>query len=727
MSNFVATTRLLVLSAARSVTSHRTKSLIVGFILMFGTALLVLGTSLLDSVEHSMQKTVTESLAGHLQVYSSDAENKLALFGDVFFGGDDIGEIEDFAEIRKSLEELDNVAAVVPMGMTQARFVMGNRIDEVISELRDAVDQAGRSGDWSEVDVLGEQVREMAKDLKAQNVARLEIASEPATYQANIDALDRVLSEAFWQQAMRQSPRESLLYLDTEMAPLANDGNLVFMRVLGTDPDKFAKYFDRFRIVKGQMIPRGEHGLLVSEQAYDRWLKNPVAHRLDRLKDKIHDDERVIATDTLLQSDVKRLVQQYRQVIFGLPPQDIARITQRIQKFLNSDADDNKKLIKEFLNVNDANFDARYDFFYAELAPLMRMYEFGIGEVITLQAFTDQGFPQSANVKVWGTFEFQGLEDSDMAGSVNIIDLPTFRTLYGVMTPEARAELEKIRAEVGVEDIRRDDAEGALFGGGAVVMDEDSEVERDTDQSDTGEAQPVEDQEANTPAKTADDTTTSANTSDRSKAIQLARDDTYDPGQLTRGLARNAAIILKDPTQLEATRAAIETLSKKQNLGLTVLDWQEAAGIVGQFVIVVRLVLYVAISIIFLVALVIINNSMVMATVERTNEIGTMRAIGAQRWYVMALFLLETLILGLISGIVGCALGAGTILVLNSVGIPATTDFLHFLFAGDRLYPTLSAGNMLWGLVAILLVSLLSTLYPARMATRIQPIVAMRQ
>ncbi|MFW6053957.1 MAG: hypothetical protein ACOC9J_04015, partial [Persicimonas sp.] len=70
MSNLLSTFRLLVLTAARSVVSHRMKSLIVGFILMFGTALLVVGTSLLDSVEESMQRTVTQSLAGHLQVYS---------------------------------------------------------------------------------------------------------------------------------------------------------------------------------------------------------------------------------------------------------------------------------------------------------------------------------------------------------------------------------------------------------------------------------------------------------------------------------------------------------------------------------------------------------------------------------------------------------------------------------------------------------------------------------
>lgn len=727
MNNFIATTRLLILSAARSVFSHRMKSLIVGFILMFGTALLVLGTSLLDSVEHSMQKTVTESLAGHLQVYSSEAENQLALFGDVFFGGDDIGEIEDFAKVRETIEGLDNVKAVVPMGMTQARFVMGNRIDEVISELRDAVDQAGQSDDWSEVDALAEQVRGMAEDLKAENVARLDIASDPTVYQAHIDALDRVLSDDFWQREMRAEPREALLYLDTEMAPLANDGNLVFMRVMGTDPQKFATYFDRFRIVRGEMIPEGQHGVLVSEQAYDRWLKNPVARRMDRLEHELNYNERTLATDTVLQSAVKRLTRQWRQVIFGLPPEDVARITQRIQRFMKSDTDDNEALITSFLEVTDDNFDARYAFFYAEIAPLMRLYEFKVGELITLQAFTAQGFPQSANVKVWGTFEFKGLEDSDMAGSVNIIDLPTFRRLYGVMTPEARAEFEAIRAEVGVADIRRDDAEGALFGGDDSVMDDfgfdDAEPFAEADEEVPAQTPPGELPAENTPA--ADPPQVDAPSAD--EPIELADNNTYDPAQLSGGLARNAAIILKNPMLLEESRAAIQELNREQGLGLNVLDWQEAAGIVGQFVIVIRLVLYVAIGIIFLVALVIINNSMVMATVERTSEIGTMRAIGAQRWYVMALFLLETLILGLISGLIGCALGAGTILLFNTIGIPATTDFLRFLFAGDRLYPTLSAGNMFWALFAILLVSLLSTLYPARMATRIQPIVAMRQ
>lgn len=719
MGQLLATSRLLVITAARSVLSHRTKSLIVGFILMFGTALLVIGTSLLDSVQESMMKTVTESLAGDLQVYSADAAEQLALFGDVIFGGDDIAEIENFEQISAPIEALENVEAVVPMGILQSRFVMGNRIDEVLGELRQAVDQE----DSSQVARLQDQVKEMARALRDENMARIEIASDPAEYEANVAALERALSDKFWAQDLPEDPSEALQFLDTDMAPLASDGQLIFMRVLGTDPQKFARFFERFRVIEGEQIPPGEHGVLISHQAYDKWLKNRVAYALDSIRVELNKEQRRIADDELLQNDVKRMVEQYRRVIFGLTSAEVAEIVERLRAFLGSDSADEKELLQEFLSVTDANFEARYAYFYEQIAPLIQLHEFEVGDVITLQSFTNRGFPQSANVKVWGTFGFQGLEETDLAGSVNIVDLPTFRTLYGVMSAEAQAELDALRESVGLEDIARDDAEAALFGG------DDSAFEFEDESSFGGDEDP-----AARADELGDDALAEEEEEEPGAPVELAPapprrsyKEGYNPEELSRGLVRSAAVILKDPTKLAETRQAIETLNVEQGLNLNVLDWQEAAGIIGQFVIVIRLVLYVAITIIFLVALVIINNSMVMATVERTAEIGTMRAIGAQRWYVMALFMLETLILGAISGLVGCALGAGTIFGFQRWGIPATTDFLHFLFAGSRLYPTLSLGNLVWALAAMLAVSLLSTLYPARLATRIQPIVAMRQ
>ena len=104
-----------------------------------------------------------------------------------------------------------------------------------------------------------------------------------------------------------------------------------------------------------------------------------------------------------------------------------------------------------------------------------------------------------------------------------------------------------------------------------------------------------------------------------------------------------------------------------------------------------------------------------------------MRAIGAQRSTVTLMVFTETVILGLVAGGVGAALGAGVVSWLGVVGIPAgTTDVLVLLFAGPRLYPSFGVSNLVVGLVVILLVSLVSTLYPARIAARVQPVVAMQ-
>jgi ABC-type lipoprotein release transport system permease subunit len=184
-------------------------------------------------------------------------------------------------------------------------------------------------------------------------------------------------------------------------------------------------------------------------------------------------------------------------------------------------------------------------------------------------------------------------------------------------------------------------------------------------------------------------------------------------------------VLLDDPSKTPDTMLAIEQLNATQKLGIQAIDWQAASGLVGQLILVIRLILYTAIFIIFLVALVIINNSMVMATMERVAEIGTMRAIGAQRSTVLALTILEALMLCGIAGTLGGLLGIGLVALLGSSGIPAQNDVMVFVFGGPALHPTVGMGNVLFAVVTILIVSLFSTLYPAIVATRVQPVVAM--
>jgi len=161
-------------------------------------------------------------------------------------------------------------------------------------------------------------------------------------------------------------------------------------------------------------------------------------------------------------------------------------------------------------------------------------------------------------------------------------------------------------------------------------------------------------------------------------------------------------------------------------LGLKVMDWQAASGLVGQTVSLFRMVLYTAVLIIFAVALVIINNAMVMATLQRVREIGTMRAIGAQRRFVTAMLLVETAAVSLLFGAAGAALGAAVIWFIRAIGgIPAGNDQLYFFFSGPALLPTLGTTSVAVSLALVLVVSVLSGFYPALIAMKVAPVEAM--
>lgn len=685
--------RILATISLRSLAAHRIKSLLVGGILFFGTFLVVTGGALLDSVEASMAKSITSSLSGHLQVYSADAEDPLALFGS--FGGatEDIGEIPDYPAVERALLEVDGVRAVVPMGISIATVYGGNEIDKVLADLRAAVAR----GDADAVAVLSERVRRIADTIREDYDVRAEIANDPARVAADKEALTTATSDAFW-QGFGDEPLPALDFLDARIAPLAADARFVYLRILGTDPDKFTASFDRFRIVDGEPIPPGHRGILLAKRTYEDFIKNIVARELDAIRDEVANGAR-IADDTLLQERIARNARQYQRIAFQLSPRDAAVVEDKLRALMPGVQGDLTALLQAFLTVDDSNLDARYRFFYDEIAPRIRLYELPVGETITLKAFTKTGYPRSVNVRVYGTYTFEGLEKSDLAGAANLTDLVTWRELYGKMSEAQVAELAQIREQVGVKDVDRDDAEAALFGGG------DSPVVAD--------AAPANDAFAALEATT-------------DGPLRAVDSDTYTPEQLREGLALNAAVLLDDPARIDEVRAAIEDRVARDGLGLQVVDWQEASGIVGQFVVVMRAVLYTAIFVIFLVALVIINNAMVMATLERTPEIGTMRAIGAQRGFVMAMFLIETLVLGLLAGGLGAAAGAAFVTWLGQVGIPAPSEVLVVLFAGPRLFPSVGVGNLTFGIAVIVVVSVLSTLYPALVAARVAPVVAMQ-
>jgi ABC-type lipoprotein release transport system permease subunit len=685
---------LLLGLAIRNVFARKAKSLIVGSIIFFGTMLVVLGDALLDSVEQSMARSVVNSLSGHLQVYSADAKDALDLFPAMSLFDYDYGVITSFSRLQEVLLRHANVQAVIPMGPEKAMMTIGNDLDRNLARLREAV----RQQDRGEIEAVAAHVRRQAELLQQDYVNLEKLAARQEYLRENQEQLARAVSDEFW-AGFDTDPLAALEFLENRIAPLSYDAKQTFMFYLGTDLERFPKYFDLFEVVKGEMVPPGKRGFMFSETFYEQQVKHPVATVLDELRKALHDKGKSLSEDKFLRDLVEVVSRQYKRITYQLYPAQAEELEIKLRALLR-DADSSlSELVEEFLRVNDANFDERYLFFNEHIAPLLALYDIPVGDVLTIKTFTKSGYLKSVNVKVYGTFRFKGLEGSDITGIYSLMDLMTFRDLYGYMTEEKLREIEEIRRQFDVVDVDRTSAEDALFG-------EDSEL---VTAGDEGEG-----------------FATDFEIGPMEERYEELFERVYSREELEDGVIVNAAVILKDASRLEQSRQELQALLEEEGLGLKVVDWQTAAGLVGQYITMVRIVLYVAIFIIFTVALVIINNSMVMATLERIGEIGTMRAIGAGRSFVLAMFLLETLALGLITGGLGALGGAGLILYWNNIGLPAPNEFFIFFFGGPRLFPEVGLANLGFGLVVILVVSIISTLYPALIATRVQPVEAMQ-
>lgn len=183
---------------------------------------------------------------------------------------------------------------------------------------------------------------------------------------------------------------------------------------------------------------------------------------------------------------------------------------------------------------------------------------------------------------------------------------------------------------------------------------------------------------------------------------------------------------LDDPTQTKATVAGLNAWFATEGLSLAAGDWQKAAGPYAQSVDVLRIVFTVAIVILAIVAIIIIMNTLVVSIIERTGEIGTMRALGGGRGFVRKLFAAETVTLSVVFGFIGIILAFIAAAIINAIGFEASNQFLEILFGGKVLHAVINPLALLGSLAVIISVGLVASIYPVSVALRIQPVRAMQ-
>jgi ABC-type lipoprotein release transport system permease subunit len=705
---FFDTLKVVAQIAIRNLFANRIKTFIVGGIITFGAFIIVIGTSLLDSVDQSMSRSITGSIAGDIQVYSAESKETLDVFGGFGPGGNDIAPLADFAQVRRTLNTVPNVAAVVPMGIDTATVTAGNSVDQVLAKLREitAKIQNGDKSATTAVEYASQKdhVRQIVRVLHGDFENIKKVRTDAADVAEDQAFVQKANSEEFWRDFDRD-PYASLEFLENRIASLVSDADMLFLRYIGTDPAEFRRTFDRMTIVQGEPIPEGKRGFLFSNYVYEEQVKLRTARTLDKVKVARDNRKERIAKEPELQRMIKENANNGQEILLQLDGAKTALFRSKLGALLHSQQTDVGQLLVEFLTMNDDNFEARYQFYYQQLAPSLQLYKVRVGDTLTIKAYTRSGYVQSANLHVYGIFAFKGLEKSPQAGAMNMMDLVSFRELYGYLTADREREIRDLRAKSGATDIQRENADSQLF---AAAAKDDSTT------SDTAAR--------TNSASLADELAQIAGSRQRGEAM----DAPYDPTQLEQGVILNAAVFLKDSRKLDGTLSAIESAAARDKVPLKALSWQNAVGITGQFTVLMRAVLYTAVIIIFLVALIIINNALVMATLERVREFGTLRAIGAQRRFIWNMLVTESIVTGLLFGAVGVLLGAIVVSCFGRFGIPAWNDIVTFFFSGPRLYPELSTKNMGLAMKIVLFVSVVSSAYPGWLAMRVSPRQAMQ-
>jgi lipoprotein-releasing system permease protein len=156
------------------------------------------------------------------------------------------------------------------------------------------------------------------------------------------------------------------------------------------------------------------------------------------------------------------------------------------------------------------------------------------------------------------------------------------------------------------------------------------------------------------------------------------------------------------------------------------LDWTRSHGHLFNDIQLVRLVMFIVLVLVIAVASFNIVSTLIMAVNEKKSDIAILKTMGAKSSTIMASFMFQ----GLMNGIVGCLLGAslGILISLNLTDIiraieaGLSVDFLSAeVYFIDFLPTLLRQQDVINTVVTALMMSFLATIYPAWRATKVEP------
>lgn len=134
-----------------------------------------------------------------------------------------------------------------------------------------------------------------------------------------------------------------------------------------------------------------------------------------------------------------------------------------------------------------------------------------------------------------------------------------------------------------------------------------------------------------------------------------------------------------------------------------------------------KIVMFIILILIVLVAAFNIIGTLTMMVIEKGREIAILKAMGATRYSIMKIFIIQGIVIGVVGTAIGLPLGYGiSLLIQHFYALPADVYYLSHIPVKTRIF------DMLLVTLSAIGISFLSTLYPSWQAAKLDPVDALR-
>ena len=187
----------------------------------------------------------------------------------------------------------------------------------------------------------------------------------------------------------------------------------------------------------------------------------------------------------------------------------------------------------------------------------------------------------------------------------------------------------------------------------------------------------------------------------------------------TENHASTIFVLLQNSDQADAVAQALKSNNYK------ILTWREQNVFITQFEDYANAFFIVLYLIVLGITATVVTNTLVMAVFERTREIGILSAIGMKGRGIMAQFLAEAALLATGGVIGGLIIGGAAVAYFTIYGIYIGDYGITGVLFEDRIYAHLTLANTINLAIVTYIITLIASLYPARLAARMEPVEAL--